>query len=254
MNNHVFVVIFSLFYHPCTCNLFTMLFFLLCSPLLLPLLPVIAPSFLFPHAPPPPFTSLPFQCSSSCPLFFPLSLSSAHTQTHAHPRWLSWSRSTEPSAGRWSPSTWRGALASSAVNVGTTTWTQRWKRHLGLRRRTGSSTRHMRNWETAGLKLPSCSLAGEAKHKEERKVEKEMRDESLSPCWMACMMKCCSWEGETELKMLNVEWKTKPQRRRKCKYRRRGVRWQDGMVFIWKGLNLIDQNEQNVCNDSSQYH
>lgn len=28
-----------------------------------------------------------------------------------------------------------------------------------------------------------------------------------------------SWEGETELKMLKVEWKTKPQRRRKCKYR-----------------------------------
>lgn len=38
--------IFSLFYHSCTCNLFTVLFFLLCTPLLLPLLPVIAPSFL----------------------------------------------------------------------------------------------------------------------------------------------------------------------------------------------------------------
>ena len=39
---------------------------------LLPLLPVIAPSFLFAHAFLPSFTSLPFQHSSSFPLAFPL--------------------------------------------------------------------------------------------------------------------------------------------------------------------------------------
>lgn len=62
-----------------------MFFFSLCTPLLLPRLPVIAPSFLFPHAPPLPFTSLPFQRSSSSLVIFPLSLSPARTQSHARP-------------------------------------------------------------------------------------------------------------------------------------------------------------------------
>lgn len=128
-------------------------------PLLLPLFPVITPSFLFPHAHPLLLTSFSRCSSSSCWLCtFCFSLK--------HQRWSSWSRSTEPSAGRWSPSTWRDASASSAVSAGTTTWTQRSRRPRGPRRRTESSTKLTRSWETAGQKSPSCFLAGEAENEE----------------------------------------------------------------------------------------
>lgn len=75
-----FTAIFSLFYHPCTCNLFTLIFsyfvplyFSLSSLLLLLPSPYLMPLH---H----PFTSLPFQLSS--PLYFRLSFFSTHTQTH----------------------------------------------------------------------------------------------------------------------------------------------------------------------------
>ena len=55
-----YFVISYLFYTTFGFHLFTLLFILLCTPLLLPLLPVIAPSFLFSHAPPLLFISLPF--------------------------------------------------------------------------------------------------------------------------------------------------------------------------------------------------
>lgn len=134
----------------------------------------------------PPYFSypLPMYCSLSFLLFLPPSsfltiyfspvsttFPSLSKTNGRRFRWSSWSRSTERSAGRWSPSTWRVASASSAASAGTTTWTRRWRRRRGPRKRTGSSTRRMRNWETAGRKLQSCSRAGEEKHADKRKCE-----------------------------------------------------------------------------------
>lgn len=154
----------------------------------LPLIYLLFFLILYPFTSPSPPCYCSFLPLSSCPstiiYFFlfnalppPLSsflfLSAPHPPppyTHKHtsnPRWLSWSRSMEPSAGPLSPSTWRGALASSAVSAGTTTWTQRWRRHHGPRRRTGSSTRRTRNSATAGPKSLSCSLAGKVENGEE---------------------------------------------------------------------------------------
>lgn len=139
----------------------TLLFFSLYTSLLLPLLPVIALSFLFFHATQPP-TSLPFHHSSSCSCVSPLLPFCSPTNIKcALARWSSWSRSTEQSAGQWSLSIWRGESESSVANGGTTTWTQRLRRPRGQRRRTGSSTRHTKSWAIGGLKLQSSFLAGE---------------------------------------------------------------------------------------------
>lgn len=119
----------------------------------------------------------------------------------------------EPSAGRSSPSTWRGVSASSAVSAGTTTWTQRWRRHRGLRRRTGSSTRHMRSWATAGLKSLSCFLAGKDENEEKRKVEKEKLDESLNYLVGYAMLRLRGFEIEG--RTLKEEWKEKKQMRKR---------------------------------------
>lgn len=65
-----------------------------------------------------------------------------------------------PSVGRWSPSTSRGGLGSSAVNGGTTTLTQRWRSLHGLRRRTESSMRPTNGLATAGQRSLSFFLDG----------------------------------------------------------------------------------------------
>ena len=155
-----FIVIFFLIY---------LLFFLILNPFTSPSPPCYCSFLPLSSCPPQSFTS-----SFSTLFLLPSPLSSfslppAPPPPHKHasnPRWLSWSRSMEPSAGPLSPSTWRGASASSAVSAGTTTWTQRWRRHHGPRRRTGSSTRHMRNSATAGPKSLSCSLAGKVENGE----------------------------------------------------------------------------------------
>lgn len=142
------------------------------------------------------------------------SFSPVHTNAHAHPRWLNWSRSMEPSAGRWSPSTWRVESASSAASAGTTTWTQRSRRHHGLKRRTESSTRHMRNWATAGLKSLSCSLAGELRN-EERKVQKREAKWITEPLLVYCAkLRLRGWNGEEDI--VGTKKTEKTNERKQC--------------------------------------